>query len=122
MDDGLVVVRRVIARVANHIRQLTRADRWITLISTGFILLAPPAAWTVRHYASPPPATPSPPPATPSIKPAAPAASFVIEPIIGPSSGRPKRSSPTTAARATKHAPSKRQWIASLSRPTSRGR
>jgi hypothetical protein len=121
MDDGRIVGRRVIARVVDHFRRLSRADRWITLIATGFILVAPPAAWTMRR--------PAPPPAStgdqvlsaraPSMRPAAPAASFVIEPIVSPPPARPKRSSPSLAAtRGTKRAPSKRQWIASLSRPT----
>jgi hypothetical protein len=42
----------------------------------------------------------------------------VIEPIVSPPPARAKRSSASpTATRTTKRAPSKRQWIASLSRP-----
>jgi len=112
MDDGRVVARRVIACLIDPFRQVTRADRWIISLAMGFILVAPPAAWTMRRREAPPPLTPW-------TTPAAPPASFVIEPIVRPPSARPKRSSPSlTSTRTTKRAPSKRQWIASLSRPS----
>jgi hypothetical protein len=54
--------------------------------------------------------------------PPSPTASFVIEPIIHPPA-RPTSAAPAPAAtRTKKRAPSKRQWVASLSRPTLHGR
>lgn len=134
MDDGRVGARRVIwtrailppkVYLTDRLRRLARPDRWIdrwiALVVTGFILVAPLAGWTMRLRRTSPPHQISF-DRTPSAMPPSPTASFVIEPIIHPPA-RPTSAAPAPAAtRTKKRAPSKRQWVASLSRPTLHGR
>jgi hypothetical protein len=136
MDDGRVGARRVIvtktipplrsisvARVGDLAGRLLRLtlpdrgiDRWIALIAMGLVLVVPLAGWTMLRRTSAPPSMQY----EISVErvPAAPTTSFVIEPIIRPRPARPASSSaPPTTARTKKRAPSKRQWVASLSHP-----
>jgi hypothetical protein len=117
------MVAPAVVYLTDRLRRLARpdrwVDRWIALIVTGFILAAPLAGWTMLRGTSPPRQISF--DRTPAAMPSAPTASFVIEPIIHPA--RPASSSLSpTATRTKKRAPSKRQWVASLSRPTWRGR
>jgi hypothetical protein len=145
MDDSRVSARRVIAinasppprsslvpgvgYLAGRLLRLTLpdrgVDRWIALIAMGFVLVAPLAGWTMLRRTSAPPSTQHEISVarTPSTIPAGPTASFVIEPIITPRAARSTSASPLpTTMRTKKRAPSNRQWVASLSHPTSRPR
>jgi len=131
MDDGRVGARRVIATtsippprsisvpgvgyLASRLLRLTLPDRgidrWIALIAMGLVLVVPLAGWAMLRRPSAPPSTQY----EISIERTP---SFVIEPIISPRSARQSSSSPPTTTRTKKRAPSKRQWVASLSHPT----